>query len=172
MLAVSGKLDRNAGGAPVDILKAPFSGRRTVYGFIDRQNLPGVFRSFDLASPDTSTPQRHVTTVPQQALFLMNSAFVAEQAKALAARPDVLARTAPEERVRHLVRLLFGRDPDADEVTLGGQFVASAEEIRKLKGWEQYARCCCCRTSSPSLIEVVPWMQKCLPRSPCWASSA
>jgi hypothetical protein len=140
MLAVSGKLDRNAGGAPVDILKAPFSGRRTVYGFIDRQNLPGVFRSFDLASPDTSTPQRHVTTVPQQALFLMNNPFVAEQAKALAARPDVQARTAPEERVRYLVRLIFGRDPDADEVTLGCQFVASAEEIRKLKGWDQYAQ--------------------------------
>jgi hypothetical protein len=140
MLATSGKLDRTAGGAPVDILKAPFSGRRTVYGFIDRQNLPGVFRTFDLASPDTSTPQRHVTTVPQQALFLMNNPFVAEQAKALAARPDVQARTAPEERVRHLGRLVLGRDAEPDEVTLGCQFVASAEEIRKLKGWEQYAQ--------------------------------
>ena len=66
----------------MEITTAPFSARRTVYGFIDRQNLPGLFRTFDFASPDTSTPQRHTTTVPQQALFLMNSPFVVEQAKA------------------------------------------------------------------------------------------
>jgi hypothetical protein len=54
-----------------------------VYGFIDRQNLPGVFRTFDFASPDTTSPQRYVTTVPQQALFMMNSPFVLEQTQAL-----------------------------------------------------------------------------------------
>ena len=35
---------------------APFTPRRTVYGFIDRQNLPGLFRTFDFASPDTHQP--------------------------------------------------------------------------------------------------------------------
>ena len=38
-----------------------------MYGFIDRQNLPGLFRTFDFASPDTHAPQRYTTTVPQQA---------------------------------------------------------------------------------------------------------
>ena len=51
-----------------------------------------VFRTFDLASPDSSTPQRHSTTVPQQALFLMNGPFAIVQAKAFAARPDVASR--------------------------------------------------------------------------------
>ena len=51
------------------------------------QNLPGTFRSFDLALPDTHAPQRFTTTVPQQALFLMNSPFVIEQAKALPRDP-------------------------------------------------------------------------------------
>jgi mono/diheme cytochrome c family protein len=71
---------------PVDLTRTPFSTRRPVYGRVDRQNLPGRFRTFDFASPDATSPQRHTTTVPQQALFLMNSPFVIEQA-----RPDRLA---------------------------------------------------------------------------------
>src|SRR5262249_30008799 len=62
LLFVSGKLDLRMGGAAVDITAAPCSGRRTVYAFIERQNLPGVFRTFDFASPDTTTPQRYQTT--------------------------------------------------------------------------------------------------------------
>ena len=69
--------------------RPPFSHRRTVYGFIDRQNLPGVLRTFDFASPDATVGMRHATTTPPQALFLMNSPFVVEQARAFAARPDV-----------------------------------------------------------------------------------
>src|SRR5207302_5661753 len=107
LLWASGRLDAKVGGAPVEITTAPFSARRSTYGFIDRQNLPGLFRTFDFASPDTSTPQRHVTTVPQQALFLMNSPFVVQQAKALAARPDVIAHKEPAERIGYLYRLLY-----------------------------------------------------------------
>ena len=89
MLAVAGRLDVTIGGPAVDLLAQPFVPRRTVYGFIDRQNLPGLFRTFDFASPDTHAPQRYTTTVPQQALFLMNSPFAVQQAKAIAARPEV-----------------------------------------------------------------------------------
>ena len=42
LLAVSGKLDLKLGGLPVDIVSEPFPPRRTVYGLIDRQNLPGL----------------------------------------------------------------------------------------------------------------------------------
>jgi hypothetical protein len=79
LLAVSGRLDPASGGRPVPLADSP---RRTVYAFIDRQNLDGVLRTFDFASPDTSSPRRHSTIVPQQALFLMNSPFAAEQARA------------------------------------------------------------------------------------------
>ena len=70
LLAVADRLDRTHGGPAVDITARPFPPRRSVYAFIERQNLPGVFRAFDLASPDVSTPQRYATTVPQQSLFL------------------------------------------------------------------------------------------------------
>jgi mono/diheme cytochrome c family protein len=145
-LAVAGRLDATQGGRAVDLLKAPFTTRRTVYGFIDRQNLPGLFRTFDLASPDTSTPQRHVTTVPQQALFLMNAPFVVEQARRLASRPDVLARQEPGDRIRYLYRLLYGRPAGPEEVELGRRFLAESgidkpmSPGRKLSAWEEYAQ--------------------------------
>src|SRR5262249_27102864 len=68
ILAVAGDLDPRVGGRPVTITETPFSTRRTVYGFIDRQNLDGLYRTFDFAVPDATSPRRFVTTVPQQAL--------------------------------------------------------------------------------------------------------
>jgi cytochrome c553 len=128
MLAVAGTLDRRMGGPAVDITAAPFPPRRSVYAFIDRQNLPGVFRTFDLASPDTSTPQRHQTTVPQQALFLMNSPFLLEQARRLAARPEVTSAGSDSERVVRLHRLAFGRGPTAEEAAAAEEFLRIVAE--------------------------------------------
>ncbi|MDQ2731427.1 MAG: DUF1553 domain-containing protein, partial [Armatimonadota bacterium] len=119
LLAASARLDSTAGGPSVDIVTAPFSHRRAVYGSIDRQNLPSLFRTFDFANPDMHSPQRHVTTVPQQALFMMNSPFVVEQAQQLAARPEVAGASEGAGRIGRLYRLLFGRSPTAREVQLG-----------------------------------------------------
>ena len=83
----------------MDVAADPKNRRRTVYGLVDRQSLPAVFRAFDFASPDQSVERRPRTTVPQQALFSMNAPFVVEQAKALAARPDVAAAPTTTERV-------------------------------------------------------------------------
>jgi mono/diheme cytochrome c family protein len=142
LLAVSGRLDRTAGGRAVDITKAPFPPRRTVYGFIDRQNLPGLFRTFDFASPDTTSPRRFQTTVPQQALFLLNNPFVIEQARALVARPEVAGTTRPEQRIQVLYRLAFGRSADPDEVALGQRYLQMASQTasQRLSAWERYAQ--------------------------------
>lgn len=118
ILHVAGRIDTKMGGPATDILKQPFSGRRSVYAYIDRQNLPGLFRSFDFASPDVSTPARHETTVPQQALFLMNSPFVVEQARFLAAREEVALRRDPAGKVEALYGLALARRPDPEETRL------------------------------------------------------
>jgi mono/diheme cytochrome c family protein len=141
LLSVSGQLDRTAGGRPVEIVEPPFSKRRTVYGFIDRQNLPGLFRTFDFASPDTSTPQRYNTTVPPQALFLMNSPFVTEQAKHFASRPDVAWQPTDAKRIDRMYRLAYGRGPEADEVEMGLRFLHADRDAKaKLTAREQYAQ--------------------------------
>ncbi|HMF17338.1 MAG TPA: PSD1 and planctomycete cytochrome C domain-containing protein, partial [Gemmataceae bacterium] len=78
LLAVGGKLDRRIGGPSVSNITAPGSTRRTLYGHLDRLNLPGLYRTFDFPSPDATSAQRDLTTVPQQALFMMNNPFVLE----------------------------------------------------------------------------------------------
>jgi hypothetical protein len=136
VLAASGKLDTSLGGRPVDLFKAPFSVRRSVYGFIDRSNLPGTFRVFDLASPDQHSPQRFQTTVPQQALFLMNSPFVIEQAKSLAARSSGTGLA----KVKSLYRHALGRDPTIAEQSLAAEFVGNAAATGDFGKWEQLAQ--------------------------------
>ena len=95
LLAVSGRLDLAMRGRPVDVVNDPKITRRTVYGLVDRQSLPAVFRAFDFANPDLSSERRHRTTVPQQALFSMNAPLVIELARALPSRPEVTAATSP-----------------------------------------------------------------------------
>ncbi len=127
-LITAGQLDPKAGGKPVDIFKEPFSHRRTIYGFIDRQNLPGTLRAFDFASPDQHSPQRFVTTVPQQALFLMNSPFVIEQARQLAVRAEAQSSADSEARAGTLIRLVNGRTATADELALATEFIQHIDQ--------------------------------------------
>ena len=104
LLVAAGRLDPTMGGPSVELTTQPFTTRRTVYGFIERQNLPGLFRTFDFAGPDTHSPKRPYTTVPQQALFLMNSPFALEQAIHLAGRDEVRSAATEQQRIAHLFR--------------------------------------------------------------------
>jgi hypothetical protein len=141
LLAAAGTLDRTVYGQSVDLFQPPFSHRRSVYAYVDRQNLPGTFQAFDFASPEQHTPQRYVTTVPQQALYLMNSPFVIAQAKAVMARPDVVWAMSAGERVRRVYRAVLGRDPTAAETWLAVGFVRSDDPPPAgLTRWEQFAQ--------------------------------
>ncbi len=139
ILSISGKLDLKQGGLPVELTSVPFTGRRTVYGFIDRQNLPGMFRAFDFANPDVSTPQRFTTTVPQQALFFLNSPFIADQAKNLMDRKEMTAAKSDEERVKALYALAFQRLPSREEVDMAKRYVAeqgSQKDVSNEPVWQ------------------------------------
>jgi hypothetical protein len=142
LLAVSGRLDQRLGGRPVDAAHDAVCRRRTVYGLVDRQDVPALYRAFDFASPDQTAAQRPQTTVPQQALFAMNAPFVIEQAEALAARPEVVRETDPARRVAALHRLVFCREPEFSEVALALRFLdaAAMEKDCKLTALEQYAQ--------------------------------
>jgi hypothetical protein len=141
LLAVAGNLDLTVGGLPVDIVGEPFAKRRAVYGLIDRQNLPGLFRTFDFANPDVSNQGRFTTTVPQQALFMLNSPFVIEQARALVQRDEVKRAETPEEKIRAMQHLVWQRPADREEIRLAEQFVAApAAKEAKLSPLEQYAQ--------------------------------
>ncbi len=154
LLAAAGRLDLKMGGPSVSITDAPFSTRRSVYGFIERQNLPSFFRTFDFANPNVHTPERPLTSSPQQALFLMNSPFAIEQAVYLAARGEQKAAgTADREkggdrlrRVARLFRCTYGRDPSVDELADAVDFVergdgsSAAKAKDLLSRWQQLAQ--------------------------------
>ena len=131
LFLASGRLDLNQiGGKSVDIWSAPFTNRRAVYSFVERQNLPGTFRTFDFASPDSTSPRRFMTTVPQQALFFMNSPLSIAQAKAVAARPEILGATDDAQRIRRLYQILFDRLPDAQEQSIGAAYLKPGSQAK------------------------------------------
>lgn len=125
MLAVARRLDRRSGGPPVEAAPDDPNGtRRTVYLLLDREYLPGVLRVFDFPSPDFSSPGRSHTTVPQQALFLLNAPFVIARAEDIALHLD--RSFAPEDvggRIRALWRRVLLREPRDDELALAGRHV-------------------------------------------------
>ncbi|MCP4847676.1 MAG: DUF1549 domain-containing protein [Verrucomicrobiaceae bacterium] len=116
MLSVSGKLDRTQFGRPVKIHTVSYSPRRTVYGHIERQNLPSIFRTFDFASPDVHVAKRPHTIVPQQALYMLNGKFVRDQAVALINAPEMNNLHDRQKRVSHLYRQVYSRNPDRVEL--------------------------------------------------------
>jgi hypothetical protein len=109
--------------------------RRTLYGRIDRLNLPGLYRTFDFPDPNATSPKRDATTVPPQALFLMNHPFILTASKTLASRPDVTGASEVPARVDRLYHLLYGRGATDEERELARAFAADPDG-----GWRRFAQ--------------------------------
>jgi hypothetical protein len=127
LLAVAGRLDLTMGGRSVDFTAEPLSGRRTLYGKVDRQDLPGLYRAFDFASPDQSAERRPQTTTPQQALFGMNSPVVREAARGAAAQASERAASLRIDAVTALYQVVMRRDPTIEESRVAQEFIAAVE---------------------------------------------
>lgn len=128
LLSVSNHLDSALYGRSVTLLQPPFANRRAVYAYIDRQNVDPTFRNFDFSNPQEHTGKRPRTSIPMQALFLLNGPFVQELAGRLLERPEVAQSGDPEQKVVALYRAVLSREPDADEKQLGLGFIRQAGE--------------------------------------------
>src|SRR5207249_11940041 len=62
LLAAAGRLDRRLGGPSVKEIVAQEARRRTLYAYLDRLNVPGLFRTFDFPNPDATSSGRDTTT--------------------------------------------------------------------------------------------------------------
>ncbi len=142
ILAVSGALQLKAGGPsvyppiPREVLagqSVPGHGwktsppdeaaRRSIYVHVKRSLLVPILAVHDAADTDSSCPVRYTTTVPTQALGLLNGEFTNEQARNFA---DRLRHEAPGDlsaQVRRALRLTTSREPDSDEVRRDAEFV-------------------------------------------------
>ncbi|MCO8123019.1 PSD1 and planctomycete cytochrome C domain-containing protein [Stieleria sp. TO1_6] len=130
ILAVSGQLDRRVGGAPVEIHLGSPSPRRTLYAMIDRQNLPSLFRTFDFASPDAHTPKRFFTTVPQQALFLMNHPQIGTLAESIATQSEP-SSVDHQIQVQQLFNRILSRAPSQIELEECVAFLSQTARSRQ-----------------------------------------
>ena len=155
LLFVSGKLDRTLGGPPLwltqnlawrkgpdgeaDKYSQPAewiltdSNRRTLYGFVSRRRPDQTMTLFDFPNPTAISETRFETSTPLQRLFFLNSAFLTRLSEALVARLD--SGAGDPARIRRMYRILFGRDPTAEELRLGRRFLRESE-----KSWPQFAR--------------------------------
>ncbi len=90
--------------------------RRTIYVHVKRSLRPPMLTNFDAPDSDTTCPVRLSTTVPTQALGMLNSRFLNEQAAKLAAR---LQQEYPQDvhaQVAEAIRRVTARTPEEDEI--------------------------------------------------------
>ncbi len=138
ILAASGGLNLKTGGPPVvPPLSAeemegmwnpgqwPVSSdleehrRRSVYLYVKRSFRYPMFETFDQPDTSVSCARRETTTVPPQALALLNHRFVHEEARRLAAR-----LAGRPEAIETAWRAALGRPPVAEELRKSSEFLA------------------------------------------------
>jgi hypothetical protein len=136
LLALDGSLDLTMGGALQSgsgtdkefsnermSLDPDQSKRRTVYLPLRRSNLPSVLTLFDFGDATTSGEGRSQTNVAPQALYMMNSEFVAKQARSLAGQllgDGVLDDTG---RIRGAYYRVLGRPAEEKEIKAALEYI-------------------------------------------------
>jgi hypothetical protein len=137
-LSVSGTLD--AGGGKSLELDDAKNLRRTVYARVSRLKLNDLFMQFDYPDANVHAERRATSTTAMQKLFLLNSPFVIGRARALGARVDTGSPSQGDsERIETIYKLLFGRAPEAAEVSIAAQFLKQPG-VPGMTRWEQYAQ--------------------------------
>ena len=181
VLAVSGRLDRTRGGAPemdlvlktaqaIDAKRGFYvantrsddpcyrSERRALYLPVLRNAPPEVLALFDAADPNNVTAVRNDTTVPPQAMFMLNHPFVREQAlqfaRSLHAEPAGLAAASDAERLRSAYARALNRAPSPVELADALAYLSRyAEQARRmgrppadaaLAAWQSYCQMLFC----------------------------
>ncbi len=129
MLAVSGGLNSTLGGPSVVPYISKYQdgrgkpktgpldgdGRRSIYIQVRRNFLTPMFLAFDYPLPISTIGSRSVSTVPSQALIMLNNEFVLQQAAKWSGRVQAAA-TDDRERVRLMFSQAFARQPEEWEL--------------------------------------------------------
>jgi hypothetical protein len=138
ILSVSGKLDLTMGGPGFDLFEpntnyvrvytpkkefGPAEFRRMIYQQKPRMQLDDTFGAFDCPDAGQIAPKRNVSTTPLQALNLLNSNFVLQQAKFFAERVEKDAGRDTDAQVKRVFALAFNRAPNEKERTAAAKLV-------------------------------------------------
>ena len=111
----------------------PTDWRRMIYMTKVRQEQESVFGAFDCPDASQGVPKRSRSTTPLQALNLLNSTFVNQQANLFEKRLEKEAGKDLAVQVKLAFKLCFNRPATTDEVRDAGAFI-------KTEGLKQFAR--------------------------------
>jgi len=153
ILNASGKLNPEAGGPPFfpavppavrdDVKKigrweltkeGPATWRRGIYSYYKRAMRYPMFEVLDQPDSNITCERRGTTTVPTQALTLMNDEFVLLQARYFAERVRTLAGDDPAAQVRTAYLIALSREPRPPEMEGNLAF------LEKQKAWHAHGR--------------------------------
>ncbi|MCA9245823.1 MAG: PSD1 domain-containing protein [Planctomycetales bacterium] len=142
LLAVSGRLDRQLLGPPVEVHLTSFmqgrgrpgrsgpldgDGRRSIYTRVRRNFLPPMMLAFDMPIPFNSFGRRALSNVPGQALILLNDPLVIQQAKLWSERTRARS-SATTDRIAAMYLDAFARSPSAAELAAAQEFLIQQAE--------------------------------------------
>src|SRR4029077_19353672 len=146
MLDASGDLNREAGGPPFfpsipvsvradqprgiwELTKeGPDTWKRSVYAYVKRGLKYPMFEVFDLPDLNTTCERRSVSTVPTQALTMLNNEFMLIQADHFAQRVWKEAGNNPVDQVKTMYRIAFSREPNQKELDSNVAFLSKQRE--------------------------------------------
>ena len=140
ILKVSGRLSMQQGGYTIRNFSQYDFGyqydtvRRSVYVPSFRNALMEIFEAFDFANPNVVTGRRNETTLPTQALYLLNSPFVNSEANLAGKRIKRMAET-DIERIRFAYLLALGREPSISEFEVALKFVLNEASLGRSDNW-------------------------------------
>lgn len=137
ILVMSGKLEKQVGGhwvypplpeAVLATASRPGKGwpiskhepdhyRRSVYIHVKRSLRPPMMTDFDQADTDSACAVRFATTVPNQALMMLNSKFVNDHAKLLGKRMKAVAGE-PRAKISHGLELVTQKQAKAADIDI------------------------------------------------------
>jgi hypothetical protein len=141
IMAASGGIDLTVGGPPVfphvpeEILASRLFGRwdihpdgpevwrRSVYVYRMRSIVFPFFETFDLPDQGVTAAARNVSTVPTQALTLLNNPFVIGQAELFAQRVEQAAPNDVSEQIDLIYRIALTRPPTEEEAAIARELV-------------------------------------------------
>ncbi|HYZ82983.1 MAG TPA: PSD1 and planctomycete cytochrome C domain-containing protein [Bryobacteraceae bacterium] len=157
LLAIDGTLDTTMGGTLQSgfgtdkensndrlSLRPETNKRRMVYLPLRRANLPTLLNLFDFGDATSPSGKRALTTVAPQALFMMNSEFIAERSRNIS-KASLNAATDPGQRVNHLFLRIINRHASAAEKDAALTYVNNfrkrfAEKRSEEDAWFSFTR--------------------------------
>lgn len=146
--------DHGPGSLRFDAEKINLDGfKRSLYLPQPRSKLPPLYQLFDHVDMALVTGRRDVTTVPSQALFMLNSDFIRERSAAAARRLLQEPSRDDTERIERAILSAYGRAATASDLAVARRFLREAEAagLDDIQAWASF---CQVLIAAPEFIYV------------------